>query len=205
MREISLKLSRTASLAFLTCFSAGQNLLKSLSKSRVACGLALLWDGKIERLVLWLEEKSSWKLSWLRVFKIYLQLILCDRARVSKDRWAMDALHRVSASLHGLIVESSVLTRIMNSFFHHRCLCLGWVDWNKAIGCEISMARSHNIFGLDWSRQSRLCKIVEAFLTWRFSSNMHAPGPLFQIRFASLAILSLHQLCSAWKRLLFLG
>ena len=79
IREISLKLSRTARRAFFTFFSGGQNRLNSLSKLRVQSGMARLLRN--ERQL----ENFDWKCEIVTQL-LHLLLVLCDGARLLKNR-----------------------------------------------------------------------------------------------------------------------
>ena len=104
MREISLKLSRTATRAFCFSFGAGQNFFHSFSPSKVADGLARLSSQRHK----WLERKWSCRND--------LQLILCDRAGALEDRNAVNAPHHHCAALHCFEIGTLRLPLVMEEF-----------------------------------------------------------------------------------------
>ena len=60
---------------------------------------------------------------------LHLLLVLCDRARILKDRRAVDAAHDNSTFLKYLTVDSLRLADIMDNILLDHIFSLRLVDW----------------------------------------------------------------------------
>ena len=147
IREISLKLSRTARRAFFYFFSAGQNLLKTLSPFSVCLGFAILKQGKVEL--------------WQAIIWNDLQLVLCDGTSSFEDWATVYASHNHRATLHYLMVDSNRFSCIMDHVLPHNLFGLWWVHWNEAGACQLVMARPYDVLSLNRSRKSRFRYVLE--------------------------------------------
>ena len=74
------------------------------------------------------EKMLDWKCEIVTQL-LHLLLVLCDGARLLKNRWAVDAAHDNGTFLKYLTVDSLRLADIMDDVLFDHSFCLRLVDW----------------------------------------------------------------------------
>ena len=103
---------------------------------------------------------------------MHLLLVLRDRARVLEDGRAVDASHDNGTSLKYFTVDSSWLADIMDNIFLDHSLGLRLVYWHEPVSCQLVVARSDNIFGLDRCRHGWLRYSVQTVVSARCRASL---------------------------------